>query len=85
MMGLLSTSGCSTTQLQDSSSHSDGSKKYWSRAEVLGLLQIYGQKRASFKDPKIKNKLIWEQVGEEMKSMGFQELDPKCCETKFKI
>lgn len=51
---------------------------------MLGLLEIYSQKRADFKDPKLKNKLIWEKIGEEMKRMGFLGCNAKACETKFK-
>ena len=47
--------GSSTTQMQESSASiadETSSKKLWSRAEVPQLLEIYGQKRESFKDPK---------------------------------
>ena len=79
--------GSSTTQMQESSAiiaDETSSKKFWSRAEVVQLLEIYGQKRESFKDPKIKNKIIWDEIARIMKSKGFHECNAKACETKFK-
>ena len=79
--------GSSTTQMQESSASiadETSSKKFWSRTEVVQLLEIYRQKRESFKDPKIKNKIIWDEIARIMKSKGFHECDAKACETKFK-
>lgn len=79
--------GSSTTQMQESNASiadETSSKKFWSRVEVQKLLEIYGQKTESFKDPKIKNKIIWDEIAKIMKSKGFHECDAKACETKFK-
>ena len=57
--------------------------KFWSRAGVLQLLEIYGQKGESFKDPQ-KNKIIQDEKAGIMNSKGFNECETKACETKFK-
>ena len=60
------------------------SKKFWSRAEVVQLLEEYGQKRESFKDPKIKNKIIWDEIAR-MKSKDFMNVMPKPVKQSLKI
>ena len=47
------------------------------------MLEIYGQKRESFKDPK-NNKIIWDEIAGIVNSKGFNECETKACETKFK-
>ena len=46
------------------------------------MLEIYGQKRESFKDPK--KKIIWNEIAGIMNSKGFNECETKACGTKFK-
>ena len=80
--------GSSTTQMQESSASiadETSSKKFWSRAEVVQLLEEYGQKRESFKDPKIKNKIIWDEIARIMKSKGFMNVMPKPVKQSLKI
>ena len=69
----------------ESSCSSDYSaKKSWSREETLGLLELYRNKRKGFRDPKIKNKQVWEQIAEAMQSDWGSCFSAKECETKFK-
>lgn len=60
-------------------------RRMWSKEEVLALLDIYGNMRDDFKDPKKRNKDIWETIGKEMEKLGFNDKSsPGDCESKFK-
>ena len=58
-------------------------RKQWSREEVLALLDVYEKRRGDFKDPKKRNKDVWETIGAEMEELGFAD-KRNDCEIKFK-
>lgn len=59
--------------------------KQWSKEQVLALLDLYEKKRNDFKDPRKKNKDVWEAIGKGMEELGFPDKgNAGDCENKFK-
>ena len=69
--------------VESSSSSENGAKKSWTREDTLALIEHYRNRRDGFRDPKIKNKQVWEQIAEAMKIDGVSCFGAKECETKF--
>ncbi|CAH3020113.1 unnamed protein product, partial [Porites evermanni] len=59
--------------------------KQWSKEQVLALLDLYEKRRNDFKDPKKRNKDVWEAIGKGMEELGFPDKrNAGDCESKFK-
>ena len=48
-------------------------RKQWSKEQVLALLGLYQKRRNDFKDPKKRNKDVWEAIGKGMEELGFPD------------
>ena len=60
-------------------------RKQWSKEQVLALLDLYEKRRNDFKDPKKRNKDVWEAIGKGMEELGFPDKrNAGDCESKFK-
>lgn len=60
-------------------------RKQWSKEQVLALLDLYEKRRNDFRDPKKRNKDVWEAIGKEMEELGFPDKrNAGDCESKFK-
>jgi len=68
----------------ESSSSDNGAKKCWKREDTLALIEQYRNRKDDFRDPKKKNKRVWEQIAEAMRSDGGSSFGAKECETEFK-
>lgn len=60
-------------------------RNQWSKEQVLTLLDLYEKRRNDFKDPKKRNKDVWEAIGRGMEELGFPDKrNAGNCESKFK-
>ena len=48
-------------------------RKQWSKEQVLALLDLYEKRRNDLKDPKKRNKDVWEAIGKGMEELGFPD------------
>ena len=60
-------------------------RKHWSKEQVLALLDLYEKRRNDFKDPKKRNKDVWEAIAKGMEEVGFPDKrNAGDCESKLK-